>query len=98
MSEREALLERQISVIKTHMNRRTEHLGKRLREERPRPSELRAIEMSLDELEAYVSVVGDEDDAHQRHLWTIKKLREFLQRMASYQEGGVRTRDLAEHP
>jgi hypothetical protein len=44
------------------------------------PSELRAIAFALDELEAYVGTVGREDDAYERHLWTIRKLREVLAR------------------
>lgn len=44
------------------------------------PSEIRAIQFSLEELEAYVSAVGSEDDSHERHLWTIRKLKELLAR------------------
>lgn len=43
-------------------------------------SELIAIEIALDELEAYVDVIGAEDDAHEKQRWAIRKLRALLAR------------------
>lgn len=40
----------------------------------------RAISFALEELEAYVSAVGTEDDAYERHMWTIARLYELLER------------------
>jgi len=42
-------------------------------------SDRRAILIALDELEAYVSVIGDEDEAHERQVWAVKKLRILVQ-------------------
>ena len=43
-------------------------------------TELRAIEIALDELEAYTGVVGEEDEAHERQQWAIRILHELLER------------------
>ena len=46
-------------------------------------SELRAIIIALDELEAYVGTVGVEDEAHARQAWAIQKLQNVVARERS---------------
>jgi hypothetical protein len=42
------------------------------------PSDRAAVEIALDELEAYIATVGDADEAHARQRWAVRKLRALL--------------------
>ena len=58
------------------------------RSESLRPSQLRAIGIALDELEAYHSVIGAEDPSHESQAWAIKILRNLLHEQAAEQHDG----------
>jgi len=49
-------------------------------------TDIRAIDIAADELEAYIDVVGNEDEHHEIQAWSLRRLRALLDRFAQHVE------------